>query len=148
MGPGRARGDGPEGMSPCEAVSPGHACVGEGAARGAVSGAERSKRWDRRSQVWLTGCCSSHWWFTNTYNIQVFQSVSRCFLPTHHDDYTPCPDKPLIISGWWYSAEVVSGGTSGEVSDSDALHRAYLLRRIVHSCLDGSTSRGVVSWDG
>lgn len=61
---------------------------------------------------------SSHWWFTNTYNIEVFQNVSRCFLPTHHDDYTPCPDKPLIISGWWYSAEVVSGGTSGEVSDA------------------------------
>jgi hypothetical protein len=139
-------------MSPREAVSPGHACVGAGAARGAVSGAERSERSERlerraaKRRALADGIlyCSSHWWFTISYNIQVFQNVSRCFLPTHHENYTSCPDKPLIISGWWYSAEVVSGGTSGEVSDvamgSTAAPRSSEFHRSV------SKDLRVVSW--
>jgi len=38
-----------------------------------------------------------------------------CFLPPSHANYTSCPPKPLILSGWWYSAQVVTAATTGEV---------------------------------
>lgn len=59
---------------------------------------------------------SPHWYFTLTHNRETFRNVSRCFLPTWHTDYTRCIDKPLIISGWWYTAETITGATTGGTS--------------------------------
>ncbi|RXK38323.1 hypothetical protein M231_04365 [Tremella mesenterica] len=64
-----------------------------------------------------------HWYFTKEHNLATFRNVSRCFLPQWHEDYKPCPDKPLIISGWWYTAVVVVGGTSGETIWQASLYK-------------------------
>ena len=58
---------------------------------------------------------SDHWYFTLKHNRETFYNVSRCFLPVSHANYTKCPDRPLILSGWWYTAVALTGGTSGEV---------------------------------
>ena len=58
---------------------------------------------------------SGYWGWTRTGNLVTLAKVLRCFLPTSHADYTPCPRKPLILSGWWYTAVALTGGTSGEV---------------------------------
>ncbi|WVR05095.1 hypothetical protein IAU60_002107 [Kwoniella sp. DSM 27419] len=55
-----------------------------------------------------------HWYFTRPHNIETLRNISRCFLPVSDPAYTKCPEKPLIVSGWWYTAEVITGGTSGE----------------------------------
>jgi hypothetical protein len=56
---------------------------------------------------------SVHWYFTLKHNRETFRNISKCFLPTWHEDYTRCIEKPLIISGWWYTAETITGATTG-----------------------------------
>ncbi|WVQ78016.1 hypothetical protein IAT38_000097 [Cryptococcus sp. DSM 104549] len=56
-----------------------------------------------------------HWWFTRDHNIATLQDISKCFLPVAHPDWKACHEKPLIVSGWWYTAEVITGATTGEV---------------------------------
>lgn len=67
----------------------------------------------RRGVAWRTEWPSPHWFFTLQHNRETFRNVSRCFLPTWHTDYTRCIDKPLVISGWWYTAETITGATTG-----------------------------------
>ncbi|WVF72286.1 hypothetical protein IAT40_007098 [Kwoniella sp. CBS 6097] len=55
------------------------------------------------------------WWFTRDHNLQTLRNLTRCFLEVTNPEFTPCPEKPLIISGWWYTAETVTGSTTGEV---------------------------------
>lgn len=84
-----------------------------------MSSSENSSASSRSTAVHRTGADaprSDYWYFTRDYNTQVFRNISRCFLPDDHQDFMPCPPKPLILDGWWYSAMVVQGGTSGEVS--------------------------------
>ena len=57
---------------------------------------------------------SQYWGFTREHNIETLKNLTQCFLPITHHDYRPCPPKPLIVNGYWYSAEVILGGTSGE----------------------------------
>lgn len=59
---------------------------------------------------------SPHWYFVRDYNIATFTNISECFLPDDHPRARQCPPRPLIIDGWWYSAEVPLGGTPGEAS--------------------------------
>ncbi|WVQ78014.1 hypothetical protein IAT38_000095 [Cryptococcus sp. DSM 104549] len=56
-----------------------------------------------------------HWGFTQQHNIETLRNLTRCFLPVAHADYTPCREKPLVVSGWWYSAETLTKATTGEV---------------------------------
>ncbi|KAK8869891.1 hypothetical protein IAR55_000459 [Kwoniella newhampshirensis] len=56
-----------------------------------------------------------HWFFTRDHNIETLRNITRCFLPVSSPDYTPCHEKPLIVSGWWYTAETLDGATTGEV---------------------------------
>lgn len=56
------------------------------------------------------------WYFTKDINVATLQRLSNCFLPISHPDYTSCPDRPLIINGYWWAAELVHNVTTGEVS--------------------------------
>ncbi|OCF39474.1 hypothetical protein I317_06749 [Kwoniella heveanensis CBS 569] len=55
------------------------------------------------------------WWFTRDHNLDTLRNMTRCFLPVIDPEFMPCPEKPLIISGWWYTAETITGATTGEV---------------------------------
>lgn len=54
---------------------------------------------------------SDHWYFTRPHNTATLEKLLDCFSTYP----SPCPPRPLIISGWWYTAEVTTRGTSGEV---------------------------------
>jgi hypothetical protein len=54
---------------------------------------------------------SDHWYFTRPHNIATLEALLDCFTSYP----STCPARPLIISGWWYTAEVPSSATSGEV---------------------------------
>ncbi|ODN84711.1 hypothetical protein L202_00602 [Cryptococcus amylolentus CBS 6039] len=56
-----------------------------------------------------------HWYFAVDHNVDTFTKMSKCFLPVSDPDYTPCPEKPLVLSGWWYTATVLTETTTGEV---------------------------------
>ena len=56
---------------------------------------------------------SPHWYFTLEHNRETLRNASRCFLPAWHSNYTRCIDKPLVVSGWWYTAEAITGATTG-----------------------------------
>ncbi|WVQ78015.1 hypothetical protein IAT38_000096 [Cryptococcus sp. DSM 104549] len=56
-----------------------------------------------------------HWGFTHEHNLATLRNLTRCFLPAAHPDFTPCHEKPLIIAGWWYTAESLTKATTGEV---------------------------------
>ncbi|KAI9638396.1 uncharacterized protein MKK02DRAFT_10347, partial [Dioszegia hungarica] len=56
-----------------------------------------------------------HWWFTYEPNVATLYNLTRCFLPTDHANYTRCPDRPVIVNGYWWSAMTIHHGTSGEV---------------------------------
>jgi len=58
---------------------------------------------------------SATWAFTARHNIPTLQTLLHCFLPQSHVNYTACPPKPVILSGWWYTAEVITEATTGEV---------------------------------
>lgn len=53
---------------------------------------------------------SDHWYFTEKDNIEVFERLLGCFSTFP----SPCPPKPLILSGWWYTAMGIGSGISGE----------------------------------
>ncbi|ODN73519.1 hypothetical protein L202_08019 [Cryptococcus amylolentus CBS 6039] len=55
-----------------------------------------------------------HWRCTIEHNLDTLKNMSKCFLPVSDPNFTPCPERPLVISGWWYTAVVLAGGTSGE----------------------------------
>ncbi|ODO03375.1 hypothetical protein L198_02221 [Cryptococcus wingfieldii CBS 7118] len=57
----------------------------------------------------------NHYHFAIDHNIATLEVMLRCFLPTSDAEYTPCHEKPLIISGWWYTAAVLTDSTTGEV---------------------------------
>lgn len=63
----------------------------------------------------VTAHNSPHWYFTREHNKTTLRKLLKCFLPLSHAEYTVCPHKPLILSGWWYSAEVITKATTGEV---------------------------------
>ncbi|WRT67044.1 uncharacterized protein IL334_004010 [Kwoniella shivajii] len=56
-----------------------------------------------------------HWYFTKQHNIDTLRDLTFCFLPITDANWMPCHEKPLIVSGWWYTAEVITGATTGEV---------------------------------
>ncbi|OCF71955.1 hypothetical protein I204_07218 [Kwoniella mangroviensis CBS 8886] len=56
-----------------------------------------------------------HWYFTKQHNIDTLRNISECFLSVTDPNWKPCHEKPLILSGWWYTAEVITGATTGEV---------------------------------
>ncbi|WWC69545.1 uncharacterized protein I206_103487 [Kwoniella pini CBS 10737] len=56
-----------------------------------------------------------HWYFTLQHNLETLRNISSCFLPVTDPDWRLCHEKPLILSGWWYTAEVITGATTGEV---------------------------------
>nr|ODN81216.1 hypothetical protein L203_05722 [Cryptococcus depauperatus CBS 7841] len=56
-----------------------------------------------------------HWYFTVEHNRETLQNMTRCFLPVADPNYISCPERPLVLSGWWYTAEVLNGATTGEV---------------------------------
>ncbi|WWC61213.1 uncharacterized protein I303_103793 [Kwoniella dejecticola CBS 10117] len=56
-----------------------------------------------------------HWYFTLIHNRETLRNISMCFLPVSDPDWRLCHEKPLILSGWWYTAEVITGATTGEV---------------------------------
>ncbi|WVQ78013.1 hypothetical protein IAT38_000094 [Cryptococcus sp. DSM 104549] len=55
-----------------------------------------------------------HWHFARDHNIETLGNLTRCFLPVAHPDFTPCPDKPLVIASYWYAAQVLEHATTGE----------------------------------
>ncbi|TYJ57167.1 hypothetical protein B9479_002082 [Cryptococcus floricola] len=57
----------------------------------------------------------NHYHFAIDHNIATLEVMLKCFLPTSDPEYTPCHEKPLIISGWWYTAAVLTDSTTGEV---------------------------------
>ncbi|WVQ78012.1 hypothetical protein IAT38_000093 [Cryptococcus sp. DSM 104549] len=57
----------------------------------------------------------THWWFTVDHNVETLEHISKCFLPVTDPEWIACHEKPLILSGWWYTAEVLTGATTGEV---------------------------------
>ncbi|WWC90108.1 uncharacterized protein L201_005041 [Kwoniella dendrophila CBS 6074] len=56
-----------------------------------------------------------HWYFTKEHNLSTLRNISSCFLPLNDPGWKPCHEKPLIVSGWWYTAETITGATTGEV---------------------------------
>jgi hypothetical protein len=75
---------------------------------------------------------SGHWHFTRKDNTATLQKLSKCFLPVEHENYTPCPDRPVVINGYWWSALVALNGTAGEVSISFWPDQILILTRTVH----------------
>ena len=67
---------------------------------------------------------SPHWYFTVEHNLQVLHTLLLCFLPPSHPSSKNCPPKPLVLSGWWYTAEVITGATTGEVIWQTGLMKA------------------------
>ncbi|ODO11552.1 hypothetical protein I350_00333 [Cryptococcus amylolentus CBS 6273] len=57
----------------------------------------------------------NHYHFAIDHNIATLEVMLKCFLPTSDPEYTPCHERPLIISGWWYTAAVLTDSTTGEV---------------------------------
>lgn len=74
----------------------------------------------------LTG--SEHWEFTREHNVETFRNISKCFLPTWHGDYRQCIAKPLILSGYRPTAEVLLGKTTRGQSQSTVLTSELMTR--------------------
>lgn len=53
---------------------------------------------------------SDRWWFTQKDNLAVLNHLLTCYATFP----SPCPPRPLIISGWWYTAMGIGSGVSGE----------------------------------
>ncbi|CAD6573643.1 MAG: hypothetical protein TREMPRED_000875 [Tremellales sp. Tagirdzhanova-0007] len=66
------------------------------------------------------------WYFTSAHNIATLNNLTECFLPIAHPSFAACPDRPLVISGWWYTAVVLAGDTSGEVKQLRELGISFI----------------------
>lgn len=73
---------------------------------------------------------SGHWWFTQKPNVLTLKKLARCYLPANHINHVRCPDRPVVINGYWWSAMTILNGTSGEVSPVSRYLQRWLLLTI------------------
>ncbi|KAK4683567.1 hypothetical protein P7C73_g6676, partial [Tremellales sp. Uapishka_1] len=55
------------------------------------------------------------WPLTHRHVLTTLEVLLQCFLPLTAEDHTTCPERPVVLSGYWYTAEAWRNGTTGEV---------------------------------
>lgn len=64
------------------------------------------------------------WTFALEHNLQALRKLSACFLPEIDPLHAACPARPLVISGFWWTATQLDGDTAGEAVWQGSLVRS------------------------